>query len=73
MADVEVRQAEVHTAEPQGPELSAFMFELDIEKLKRHISPGNNQIPVELIKEGGRTIRGVIHKHIIISIWNKAD
>jgi hypothetical protein len=52
----EVRQAEVHTAEPLVPEPSAFEVELAIEKLKRHKSPGIDQIPTELIKTGGRTI-----------------
>jgi len=33
-------------------------------------SPGIDQIPAELIKAGGRTIRGAIHK-LIIAIWNK--
>ena len=51
---------------------SAFKVELDIEKLKSHISPGIDQIPVELIKAGGRTIRCAIHK-LIISIWNKEE
>jgi hypothetical protein len=43
-----------------------------IEKLKRHISPGTDQIPAELIKAGGRKIRSEIHE-IIIFIWNKEE
>jgi hypothetical protein len=43
-----------------------------IEKLKRHKSPGIDQIPAELIKAGGRIIRSEIHK-LIISIWNKEE
>jgi hypothetical protein len=35
-----------------------------IEKLKRHKSPGIDQIPAELIKAGDRTIRSKIHKLI---------
>jgi hypothetical protein len=54
------------------PEPSSFDFELAIEKLKSHKSPGINQIPVELITVGGRTIRCAIHK-FIISIWNKEE
>jgi hypothetical protein len=50
----DVRQTEVHTAEPLVPELSAFEVEVAIEKLKRHKSPGTDQIPAELIKAGGR-------------------
>jgi len=45
---------------------------LAIEKLKSYKSPGNNQIPAELIKTGGRTIHYEIHK-LIISIWNKEN
>jgi hypothetical protein len=43
-----------------------------IEKLKSNKSPGTDQISVELIKAGGRTIYGEIHK-LIISIWNKEE
>jgi len=59
----DVRQTEIHTAEPLVPELSAFEFEMAIEKLKRRKSPGTDQIPSELIKAGGRTICSEIHKH----------
>ena len=52
----DVRQAEIHTAEQLVPELSAFDFELAIEKPKSHKSPGTDQIPPELITAGGRTI-----------------
>ena len=38
------------------PEPSAFEVEVAIEKLKRHKSPGIDQIPAELIKVRGRTI-----------------
>jgi len=68
----EVRQAEIHTEEPLVPEPSAFEFELAIEKLKSHKSPGIDQIPAELIKPGGRIIRCAIRK-LIISIWNKEE
>ena len=68
----DVRQEEIHPAEPLVPELSAFEVELAIEKLKNHKSPGIVQVPAELIKAGGRTIRCAIHK-FIISIWNKEE
>ena len=68
----DVRQAEIHTVEPLVPEPSAFEDELAIEKLKYHKSPGIDQIPAELIKEGGRTIVCEIHK-LIISVWNKQE
>jgi hypothetical protein len=53
----DVRQTEIHTAEPVVLELSAFEIEMAIEKPKRHKSPGIDQIPAELIKAEGRTIR----------------
>jgi len=43
-----------------------------IEKLKSHKSPGIDQIPVKLIKAGGKTICCEIHK-LNISIWNKEE
>ena len=46
-----VRQTEIHTAEPLVPEPSAFKVKLAIKKLKRHKSPGIDQIP-EVIKAG---------------------
>ena len=57
---------------PLAPEPSVLEVELAIEKLKSHKSPGIDQIPAELIKAGGSTIRGVIYK-LIIAIWNKEE
>ena len=45
----DVRQAEIHTAEPLVPEPSAAEVELAIDKVKSHKSPGIDQIPAELI------------------------
>ena len=59
-----VRQREMHTAELLVPEPNTFEVEMAIEMLKRHKSPGIDQIPAELIKEGGRTIRSEILKLI---------
>jgi len=36
--------------------------EMVVGKLKTHKSPGTDQIPAELIKAGGRTIRFEIHR-----------
>jgi len=47
---------EIHTTEPLVPEPSAFESELVIEKLKSHKSPGIDQIAVDVIQAGGRTI-----------------
>ena len=54
--DSDVRQTEIHTAEPLVLEPSASEVEMAAEKLKRYKSPGIDQIPEELINEGGRTI-----------------
>jgi len=67
---MDVRQAEIRTAEPQVPEPSAAEVELAVDKLKSHKSPGIDQIPAELFKAGGRTISLEIHK-LITSIWKK--
>ena len=50
----DVRQTEIHTAEPLVPEPSACLFEMAIEKPKNHKSPGIDQIPAELIKARGK-------------------
>jgi len=61
----DIRQAEMHTAEPLVPEI-----ELAISKLKSHKSQHIDQIPAKLIKAGGITICLEIHK-LISSIWKK--
>ena len=49
----------------------AFQFEMANEKLKRHKSPGNEQIPAEMIKAGGKTIHSEIHKSIKPEEWKE--
>jgi hypothetical protein len=44
----DVRQIEVHTAEPLVPGPSCLEVESPIAKLKKCKSPGSDQIPVEL-------------------------
>ena len=68
----DVKQTEIHTAEPLLPEPSACEAELAIEELKSHKSQGIDQIPAELFQAGDKTIRCEIHK-LIISIWNKEE
>jgi len=63
-------QAEIHTEEPLVTDPSASEFELAIDKLKSHKSPGIDQITAELIKAGGRTIFLEIY-NLITSIWKK--
>ena len=62
----DVRQTGILKAEPLVSEPSAFEVEMAIEKLKRHISPGIDQIAAAGIK----TIQFEIHK-LTNSIWNK--
>jgi hypothetical protein len=54
------------------PEPRDFGVEMAIEKLIRHKSPGNDQIPAEFIQSGSRIFRAQIHK-ITNSIWNKDE
>jgi hypothetical protein len=53
----DARQTEIHTAETKLPQPSALLVDLVTEELKGPISPGTDQIPAELIKEGGIKIR----------------
>ena len=66
----DVGQVVISTADPLVPEPSAFEFELAIDKLKGHKSPGIVEIPAQLIKAGGGTICLEIYK-LITSIWKK--
>ena len=68
----DIRQTEIHTTEPAVSDSIVVEFEVAIEKLKRHKSPGIDQIPAELIKAGGKTIRPAIHK-LTKSISNKEE
>jgi hypothetical protein len=68
----DVRHTEIHTAEPLLDETIACELDMAIEKLKRHKSPGIDQIPAELIKAGVRKIYCEVHK-LIISIWTKEE
>jgi hypothetical protein len=68
----DVRQTEIHTAEPLVPGPSIPDVESDIAKLRKYKSPGNDQIPAELIQAGGEVLLSAIHK-IINSIWNKKE
>jgi len=46
----DVRQTEIHTAEPLVPEPTVFEVELAIEKLKIQTAPGIEQIQAEFFK-----------------------
>jgi hypothetical protein len=49
----DIRQIEIHTAEPFVTEPSAAEFEVANRKMKSYKAPGSDQIPVELIQAGG--------------------
>jgi hypothetical protein len=68
----DVRQMDIHTAEPLVPEPSLVGVEIPIGKLKSYKSPGTDHIPTELIKAGGETLHSEIHRHIYC-IWNKEE
>jgi hypothetical protein len=68
----DVRQMDIHTAEPLIPEPSLIEMEIAIGKLKSYKSPGTDQIPAELIKSGGETLYSEIHR-LICCIWNKEE
>jgi hypothetical protein len=67
-----VRQMDIHTAEPLVPEPSLVEVEIAIRKLKSYKSPGTDQIPAELIKAGSEILCSEIHK-LICPIWNKEE
>jgi hypothetical protein len=48
----------MHTAKPFLPEPSVSEVEVAAGKLKRYKSPGVDQIPAELIQQGGDTVFG---------------
>jgi hypothetical protein len=68
----DVRQIEVHTAEPLVPGRYRLEVENAIVELKKYKSPGSDEIPVELIQAGGGLLLSAIHK-LINSVWNKEE
>jgi hypothetical protein len=66
----DVRQIEVHTAEPLFPGPSRLEVEIAIAKLGKYKLPGNDQIPAELIESGSEALVSAICKQIN-SVWNK--
>jgi hypothetical protein len=67
-----VRKIKVHTAELVVPGPSRLEVKTAIAKLKKYISPDNDQIPAELIQAGGEILLSAIHK-LIHSIRNKEE
>jgi hypothetical protein len=68
----DVKQVEVHSAEPLVSCHSRLEVEIAIAKLKKYKSPGSDQILAELIQAGGEMLLSGIHK-LINSIWNKEE
>jgi hypothetical protein len=53
----DVRQIEVHKAEPYVPGPSHLEVEIAIAKLKQYKSPGSDQILTEMIQVGSDTLQ----------------
>jgi hypothetical protein len=68
----DVRQIEIHTAEPLVPGPSRLEVEIAIAKLKKCKSPCSDEIPAELIQAEGEILLSAIHK-LINSILNKEE
>jgi hypothetical protein len=68
----DVRQIEVHMAEPLVPGPSRLEVEIAIANLKKYNLPGSDEIPAELIQAVGKILLSAIHK-LINSVWNKEN
>jgi hypothetical protein len=66
----DVRQIDVHMAEPLVPYPSHLEVEIAFAKWKKYKSSGSDQIPAELIEAGGETLLSAVHK-LSNYIWNK--
>jgi hypothetical protein len=58
----DVRQTEMHTAEPLVPEPSASEVEVAVGKLKSNNTADVDQILAELIQAGAKLLQSKIHK-----------
>jgi hypothetical protein len=65
----DIRQIEIPTAEPLVPDPNPSEVEIAIAKLKRYKSPGNDQIPAELIQAGDEILHSENYE-LINSISN---
>jgi hypothetical protein len=68
----EVRQIEVHMAEPLVPGSSRLEVETAIAKLKKYKSPCSDHVPVELIQAGGEMLLSAVLK-LINSVFNNVE
>jgi hypothetical protein len=62
----DVRQTDIHTAEPLGPEPSAFEVEMANEKLKDTNHHALTKSQQNRLKQGGKTIRSAIRNFLIL-------
>jgi len=60
----QTEEFEIYTAESWIPEPSEIEIEMSVKKLKNFKSPGIDNIPAELIKEGGTALIKELHKLI---------
>jgi hypothetical protein len=68
----DIRQIEVHIAEPLVPDPIPSDVEIATPKLKKNKSPGSDQIPAELIQAGPKIICFKMY-NLINSIRNKEE
>jgi hypothetical protein len=68
----DVRQIELHTAEPLVYVPGRREVEIAIAKLKKFKLPGSDKILAEMFQAGGEILLYVIHK-LINSVWNKEE
>jgi hypothetical protein len=69
---LDVRQNDMHSAEPLESEPNAFEVEMAIEKLKRYKLPGIDEVPLELVQSGSKALCSETHK-VAESMWNKKE
>jgi hypothetical protein len=60
----DLRQIEVHIAEPLVPGPRCLEVETATAELKKYNLPGSDEIPTELIQAGGKILLSAIHKFI---------
>jgi hypothetical protein len=68
----DVRQIQIHTAEPLVPGPSRVEVEIAIAKLKNRKLPLSDQILTELTQAESEKLLSAIHK-LINSIWNREE
>jgi hypothetical protein len=64
----DVRQTEIHTAEPLVPGPSYLEVEIAIAKFETYKSPESDKIPAELIQVGGETLLRSLNSLIFFRI-----